>query len=432
MDITKEEALDYHKNPVPGKLTTANSKPFKTQRDLATAYTPGVAFPCKEIERDNDLAYDYTAKGNLVAVITNSTAVLGLGDIGAVAGKPVMEGKGVLFKEFADVDVFDIEVDEKDPEKFCQAVEAIAKTFGGINLEDIKAPECFTIEERLKKNTDIPVMHDDQHGTAIVAGAAMLNAVELAGKELGEIRVVINGAGAAAIACGKFIQSLGVKNILMCDSKGVITTKRSDLNPQKEHFAVDTPHTTLAEAIEGADLFLGVSKAGALSEAMVATMAENPIIFAMANPTPEIMPDVAKRVRPDAIMATGRSDFPNQINNVLGFPFIFRGALDVRSTAINEAMKIAAAKALASLAKEPVPEAIQKVYGRELAFSKEYILPTPFDPRLITTVAPAVAQAAVDTGVSRLKSLDVEDYVACLAKRLETRLHCVTRELPAS
>ncbi len=432
MNITKEEALEYHKHPTPGKIAMANSKPFKTQRDLATAYTPGVAHPCKAIEQDNDLAYDYTAKGNLVAVITNSTAVLGLGDIGALAGKPVMEGKSVLFKEFADVDAFDIEVDEKDPEKFCQVVEAIAKTFGGINLEDIKAPECFAIEERLKQNTDIPVMHDDQHGTAIVAGAAMLNAVELAGKDIKTLRVVINGAGAAAIACGKFIKSLGVQNILMCDSKGVIRTARSDLNPQKALFAVDTPHTTLAEAVNGADLFLGVSKAGALSEEMVATMAENPIIFAMANPVPEIMPDIVAEVRNDAIMATGRSDFPNQINNVLGFPFIFRGALDVRSTAINEAMKIAAAKALAALAREPVPKDIQAVYGRELSFSKEYILPTPFDPRLITTVAPAVAQAAVDTGVSRLKSLDLDNYVACLSKRLETRLQCVTRELPAS
>lgn len=432
MNITKEEALAYHKEPIPGKLSVANSKPFKSQRDLATAYTPGVAFPCKEIERDNDLAYDYTSKGNLVAVITNSTAVLGLGDIGAVAGKPVMEGKGVLFKEFADVDVFDIEVDEKDPDKFCEVVEAIAKTFGGINLEDIKAPECFQIEERLKKNTDIPVMHDDQHGTAIVVGAALLNAVELAGKAIGEIRVVINGAGAAAIACGKFIKSLGVRHILMCDSKGVITTGRNDLNPQKELFAADTPHETLAEALSGADLFLGVSKAGALSEAMVASMAKTPIIFAMANPVPEIMPDVVAKVRGDAIMATGRSDFPNQINNVLGFPFIFRGALDVRSTAINEEMKIAAAKALAALAREPVPEEIRKVYGRPLSFSKEYIIPTPFDPRLITTVTPAVAQAAVDTGVSRLKSLDIENYVACLSKRLETKLHCVTRELPAS
>ena len=275
-------------------------------------------------------------------------------------------------------------------------------------------------------------MHDDQHGTAIVAGAAMLNAAELAGKELETLRVVINGAGAAAIACGKFIKSLGVSDILMCDSKGVIRTQRTDLNPQKAEFAVDTPHTTLAEAIGGADLFLGVSKAGALSEAMVATMAKNPIIFAMANPVPEIMPDIVARIRPDAIMATGRSDFPNQINNVLGFPFIFRGALDVRSTAINEAMKIAAAKALAALAKEPVPEEIRKVYGRELRFSKEYIIPTPFDPRLMTTVAPAVAQAAVATGVSRLKSLDVDNYVACLSKRLETKLQCVTRELPAS
>ena len=432
MEVSKEEVLDYHRHPTPGKIAMTNSKPFKSQRDLATAYTPGVAHPCKEIERDNDLAYDYTSKGNLVAVITNSTAVLGLGDIGALAGKPVMEGKSVLFKEFADVDAFDIEVDEKDPEKFCQVVEAIAKTFGGINLEDIKAPECFYIEDRLKKNTDIPVMHDDQHGTAIVAGAAMLNAAELAGKELETLRVVINGAGAAAIACGKFIKSLGVSDILMCDSKGVIRTQRTDLNPQKAEFAVDTPHTTLAEAIGGADLFLGVSKAGALSEAMVATMAKNPIIFAMANPVPEIMPDIVARIRPDAIMATGRSDFPNQINNVLGFPFIFRGALDVRSTAINEAMKIAAAKALAALAKEPVPEEIRKVYGRELRFSKEYIIPTPFDPRLMTTVAPAVAQAAVATGVSRLKSLDVDNYVACLSKRLETKLQCVTRELPAS
>ena len=403
MNITKEEALNYHRLPKPGKIAIQNIKPFKTQRDLAMAYTPGVAYPCKEIEADETKAYDYTSKGNLVAVITNSTAVLGLGDIGALAGKPVMEGKGVLFKEFADVDVFDIEVDEKDPEKFCQVVEAIAKTFGGINLEDIKAPECFYIEERLKKSVDIPVMHDDQHGTAIVAGAALMNAAELAGKPLDTLKVVINGAGAAAIACGKFIQSLGVSHILMCDSKGAVTTARTDLNPQKTHFAVESDARTLADAIKGADLFLGLSKAGALTPEMVADMAPSPIIFAMANPFPEIMPDEVAQVRSDAIMATGRSDFPNQINNVLGFPFIFRGALDVRSTAINEPMKIAAAKALASLAKEPVPESIRKMYGRDLHFSSTYILPTPFDPRLITTIAPAVAKAAVETGVARVK-----------------------------
>ncbi len=424
MEITSEEALAYHRYPRPGKVATVNTKSFASQRDLATAYTPGVAIPCKAIEADPAAAYDYTAKGNLVAVITNSTAVLGLGDIGTLAGKPVMEGKGVLFKEFADVDVFDIEVTHKDPEKFCETVEAIAPTFGGINLEDIKAPECFIIEERLKRTLDIPVMHDDQHGTAIVAGAALLNAVELAGKRIDKIRVVINGAGAAAIACGHFIKSLGVTQVIMCDSKGVVKHSRTDLNPYKAAFAIETDMNILAEAIQGADCFFGLSKAGALSDIMVATMADNPLIFAMANPTPEIMPDAVKAIRSDAIMATGRSDFPNQINNVLGFPFIFRGALDVRASAINEEMKIAAARALAALAKEPVPESVQAIYGRPLHFCADYIIPTPFDPRLLGKVAGAVAQAAVESGVARMDTsgFNREAYEKELAERIESGL----------
>jgi malate dehydrogenase (oxaloacetate-decarboxylating)(NADP+) len=421
--VTRQESLDYHALPIPGKISVVSTKPCSTQRDLSMAYTPGVAHPCLEIEKDPELAYKYTAKGNLVAVITNSTAVLGLGDIGDVAGKPVMEGKGVLFKQFGDVDVFDIEVTHKDPIKFCEAVEAISPTFGGINLEDIKAPECFYIEDRLKESLNIPVMHDDQHGTAIVSGAALLNAVEIANKKINEIIVVVSGAGAAAIACSKFMIELGVEkqNILMCDSKGVITTKRDNLNPEKEFFAVDTDKVSLDDAINGADVFLGVSKAGLLKKEMVAKMAPTPIIFAMANPTPEILPEEVAEVREDAIMATGRSDYPNQINNVLGFPFIFRGALDVRATRISEGMKIAAAKALAGLAKLEMEDDVVAAYGKKVSFSKEYILPKPFDRRLISEVAGAVANAAVAEGLAKVTDFDLQEYKTSLLARIANR-----------
>ncbi len=401
MKLSNEEILEYHSKPKPGKIAVVNTKPFNTQRDLSIAYTPGVSVPCLEIEKDEQKAYEYTAKGNLVAVITNSTAVLGLGDIGTLGGKPVMEGKAVLFKEFGKVDAIDIEVDRKDVDGFCDAVEAIAKTFGGINLEDIKAPECFAIEERLKKKLNIPVMHDDQHGTAIVAGAALLNACEIAGKNLSEITMVINGAGAAAISCGRMFKQLGVKNILMCDSKGVITTDRKDLNEQKKEFAVETNKKTLAGALHDSDVFIGVSKGGILNhEEMIGCMAQNPIIFAMANPTPEATPEFVNSVRKDAIMATGRSDYPNQINNVLGFPFIFRGALDSRATAINEEMKIAAVHALASLAKEDMPDYVARAYGEKKVFGRDYILPKPFDKRLYLKVPFAVAKAAFESGIA--------------------------------
>jgi len=418
VNVTKEEALEYHQHPVGGKLTIQSTKPFKDQRDLSLAYTPGVAYPCLEIKQNRELAYEYTAKGNLVGVVTNSTAVLGLGDIGACAGKPVMEGKGVLFKAFADVDVFDIELNEKDPEKFCEIVEAMEPTFGGINLEDIKAPECFYIEQRLKANMDIPVMHDDQHGTAIVSGAALLNALELVGKKINEVRVVVNGAGAAAIACAKFIKELGVEHLIMCDSKGVIRKGRAGLNKYKAEFAIETELEQLSDAMKGADVFLGVSVAGALCKKMAEEMAEKPIIFAMANPTPEITPEEVAEVRDDAIMATGRSDYPNQINNVLGFPFIFRGALDVRAHSIDENMKVAAAKALAQLAKEQAPDYVEEAYGEKLAFGPHYILPKPFDKRVLTRVAPAVAQAAFDSNIARVHTFDKEAYT----RQLEVRI----------
>ncbi len=406
--VTKEAALRYHSEGRPGKIEVIPTKPYSTQMDLSLAYSPGVAEPCLEIEKDAQTAYEYTSKGNLVAVISNGTAVLGLGDIGALAGKPVMEGKGLLFKIFAGIDVFDIEVNEKDPEKFIQAVKAIAPTFGGINLEDIKAPECFEIENRLKAELDIPVMHDDQHGTAIISGAGLLNALEIQGKKIEDVRIVVNGAGASAISCTKLYIMLGVKpeNVVMVDSKGVINDKRTDLNESKKQFVTHRDISTLAEAMKGADVFLGLSRADVLSTEMVQSMNDRPIVFALANPNPEISYEKAKASRPDLIFATGRSDYPNQINNVLGFPYIFRGALDVRATCINEEMKLAAVYAIASLAKKRVPDVVNAAYGVEsISFGPEYIIPKALDPRLLTTVAPAVAQAAIKSGVAR-KNID--------------------------
>ncbi|MGY5352070.1 NADP-dependent malic enzyme [Wenyingzhuangia sp. IMCC45533] len=422
MSYTKKEleALDYHEKPQPGKIKVVPTKKYATQRDLALAYSPGVATPCLAIEKNIEDAYKYTSKGNLVAVISNGTAVLGLGDIGPLAGKPVMEGKGLLFKIFADIDVFDIEVDTKDVDKFIETVKMIAPTFGGINLEDIKAPEAFEIERRLKEELDIPVMHDDQHGTAIISAAALKNAIELTGKDISKVRVVVNGAGAAAISCTKLYKALGVasNNILMCDSKGVISTKREDLNAQKKEFAVDTEFTTLAEAINGADVFIGLSVAGALTPEMLATMESDPIVFAMANPVPEIDYDLAVATRKDIIMATGRSDYPNQVNNVLGFPFIFRGALDVRATGINEEMKMAAVTALAEMAKKNVPEQVNIVYGeKNLQYGREYIIPKPFDPRLIYELPPAIAKAAMDSGIAKNPIKDWDAYVHELMER---------------
>lgn len=409
----KEEALEYHRYPRPGKTEVIPTKPYSTQHDLALAYSPGVAYPCLEIEQNPDDAYEYTNKGNLVAVISNGTAVLGLGDIGAQAGKPVMEGKALLFKIFAGLDCFDIEVDEKDPEKFINIVKALAPTFGGINLEDIKAPECFEIERRLKEECNIPVMHDDQHGTAIISGAGLLNALEIQGKDISKVKLVVNGAGAAAVSCTRLYIALGVdpKNVVMCDSKGVITTDRPNLNSQKREFATDRPVHTLEEAMVGADVFLGLSVKDVVTPEMVKSMAPNPIVFALANPNPEIAYEKAVASRPDLIFATGRSDYPNQINNVLGFPYIFRGALDCGATQINEAMKLSAVKAIAALAKEPVPSVVNAAYGmNDIAFGKEYILPKPLDPRLLTTVAPAVARGAMESGVARRPITDWEEY----------------------
>lgn len=419
--ITAQQALDYHYIGRPGKIEVVPTKPYRTQTDLSLAYTPGVAEPCLEIEKNPHDAYKYTAKSNLVAVISNGTAVLGLGDIGPLAGKPVMEGKGLLFKVFADVDVFDIEVNEKNPDKFIEVVKAIAPTFGGINLEDIKAPECFEIEDRLKEILDIPVFHDDQHGTAIISGAALLNALELTGKKISDIRVVVNGAGAAAVSCIRLYISMGVDpaKVILVDSKGVINTKRTDLNSIKKGFAVETSANTLAEAIAGADVFLGLSVGNVVSQEMVKSMANNPIVFAMANPTPEISYEDAVAARTDVIMATGRSDYPNQINNVLGFPFIFRGALDVQATKINEEMKIAAVKALADLAKEPVPQYVVDAYDADsIVYGREYLIPKPMDRRLITRVASAVAKAAIDSGVARESIEDWDEYLNSLNKRL--------------
>ena len=419
--MLREDALEYHRKGRPGKLEIVPTKPMITQRDLSLAYSPGVAYPVLEIEKDPDLAYEYTIKGNLVAVISNGTAILGLGDRGALASKPVMEGKAVLFKKFADVDAIDIEVNTRDPDEFIRVVQAIAPTFGGINLEDIKAPECFYIEETLRATLDIPVFHDDQHGTAVISAAALLNALELVGKRIDEIKVVINGAGASGIACADLWVKLGVRkeNLILLDTKGVIYKGRKEgMNPYKERFAADTEARTLAEAIRGADVFLGLSVADVLTPEMVKSMAERPIIFALANPDPEIRYELAKEVRPDAIVATGRSDYPNQVNNVLGFPFIFRGALDVRARAINDEMKLAAARALAALAREDVPDSVLKAYGLEtLRFGPDYIIPKPMDPRVMLWEAPAVAQAAMETGVARIH-IDIEEYRERLAARL--------------
>ena len=411
--ITKEAALLYHSQGKPGKIEVVPTKPYSTQTDLSLAYSPGVAEPCLEIEKNPQDAYKYTAKGNLVAVISNGTAVLGLGDIGALSGKPVMEGKGLLFKIYAGIDVFDIEVNEKDPDKFIEAVKAIAPTFGGINLEDIKAPECFEIERRLKEELDIPVMHDDQHGTAIISSAGLLNALEVAGKKIEEVKIVVNGAGASATSCTKLYEALGARreNILMLDSKGVITSDRENLTEQKRYFATDRRDVhTLAEAIKGADVFLGLSKGNVLTQDMVRSMADHPIVFALANPTPEISYEDAMAARPDVLMSTGRSDYPNQINNVIGFPYIFRGALDTQAKAINEAMKIAAVHAIANLAKQPVPDVVNEAYHvNNFTFGPEYFIPKPVDPRLITEVSCAVAKAAMESGVARK---DIEDWDA--------------------
>lgn len=412
-NVTKEMALDYHKGNRPGKIETVPTKPYSSQKDLSLAYSPGVAYPCLEIQNNDQDAYEYTNKGNLVAVISNGTAVLGLGDIGAEAGKPVMEGKALLFKIFAGLDCFDIEVDEKDPEKFINIVKAISPTFGGINLEDIKAPECFEIEQRLKKECNIPVMHDDQHGTAIISAAGLLNALEVQGKKIEDVKLVVNGAGAAAVSCTNLYVALGVRkeNIVMCDSRGVINKKRTNLNPQKLQFQTDRDIDTLEEAMVGADVFLGLSVKDVVTQEMVRSMADRPIVFALANPDPEIEYSKAISSRPDIIFATGRSDYPNQINNVLGFPYIFRGALDCSATAINEEMKLAAVRAIADLAKCPVPSVVNAAYNMEgVSFGREYILPKPLDPRLLTTVAPAVAKAAIASGVARREITDWEQY----------------------
>ncbi len=422
MKIRVEDALQYHSSGRRGKVEVVPTKPCVTQRDLSLAYTPGVAEVCRAIDKNPDSVYEYTAKSNLVAVLSNGTAVLGLGNIGPLAGKPVMEGKGVLFKRFADIDVFDIEINSKTPEEIVTVAKALEPTFGGINLEDIKAPDCFYVEEKLKETMNIPVFHDDQHGTAIISSAALLNAVEIVGKDIAKVKIVVNGAGAAAIACTKLYIRLGAKieNVFMCDSKGLIYKGRPiDMNPYKEQFAQETTLRTLAQAINGADVFVGLSVANVVTKEMVCSMAKDPIVFAMANPDPEITYEDATACRSDVIMATGRSDYPNQVNNVLGFPFIFRGALDVRARTINEEMKVAAVRALASLAKEPVPDSVKRAYGgAEFEFGREYIIPKPFDPRVITWVAPSVAKAAIETGVARLQIDDWEKYVFQLEERM--------------
>lgn len=430
--ITKEAALRYHSQGKPGKIEVVPTKPYRTQTDLSLAYSPGVAEPCLEIEKNPQDAYKYTAKGNLVAVISNGTAVLGLGDIGAMAGKPVMEGKGLLFKIYGGIDVFDIEVNEKDPEKFIEAVKAIAPTFGGINLEDIKAPECFEIERRLKEELDIPVMHDDQHGTAIISSAGLLNALQVAGKKIEEVKIVVNGAGAAAISCTKLYEALGAshENIIMLDSKGVITSDREGLNETKRYFATERRDiSTLEDAIKGADVFLGLSKGNVLTQDMIRSMADSPIVFALANPVPEISYEDAMSARPDVLMSTGRSDYPNQINNVIGFPYIFRGALDVAATAINEEMKLAAVHAIADLAKQTVPDVVNEVYHvNNFTFGPEYFIPKPVDPRLITEVSMAVAKAAIESGVARKEINDWEKYRQQL-KELMGQESKLTRQL---
>ena len=421
--VTDREALRLHASGRPGKLEVTPTKPLTTQRDLSLAYSPGVAAPCLEIERDPSTAYDYTAKGNLVAVISNGTAVLGLGDLGALASKPVMEGKSVLFKRFADVDGMDIEVDTRDVDEFVNCVRFLGPTFGGINLEDIKAPECFIIEQRLREVMDIPIFHDDQHGTAIITAAGMINACEVTGRDMADIRLVVNGAGAAAIACVELLKCLGMKheNVTLCDSKGVIYEGReAGMNQWKSAHAIPTEARTLSEAMVGADAFLGLSVKGAVSQDMVVSMADKPIVFACANPDPEILPEDVKAVRPDAIVATGRSDYPNQVNNVLGFPYIFRGALDVRASTINDEMKMAASHAIAELAREDVPDEVDAAYsGRRLRYGPDYLIPAPFDPRLITAVPSAVAQAAMDSGVARRPIIDMETYRRELSGRLD-------------
>ena len=412
--VTKEEALDYHRVPNPGKVAIATTTKLETQRDLALAYSPGVAYPCEEIQKNPELAYEFTSKRNLVAVISNGTAVLGLGNIGALASKPVMECKAVLFKKFAAVDSFDIEVDETDIDKFCEVVKAIAPTFGGINLEDIKAPECFEIEKRLVDELNIPIMHDDQHGTAIITSAALINAASMMGKKIEDLKVVVVGAGASAIACSTMYKELGVKNLIMCDSKGVIHKDRTDLNKYKRDFITSTDAVTMEDAFTNADMVLGLSKPGTFTVEHIALMSEEPIVFTLANPTPELFPEDVKSVRPKAIVGTGRSDFPNQVNNVLGFPFIFRGALDVQARKINMPMKMAAAHAIANLAKEPLTADLKALYG-DLSYGREYIIPTPFDKRLMVEVSAAVANGAVETGVARVKEFDLETYKAKLA-----------------
>jgi malate dehydrogenase (oxaloacetate-decarboxylating)(NADP+) len=428
--IRKKDALEYHSTGRRGKIEVVPSKPLLTQRDLSLAYTPGVAEPCLEIARDPETSYTYTSRGNLVAVISNGTAVLGLGDIGAQAAKPVMEGKGCLFKKFADIDVFDIEVDAKNPDDFIRVVAALEPTFGGINLEDVKAPECFYIEAELKKRMQIPVFHDDQHGTAIISGAALLNALEVQKKDVSKIRLVVSGAGASAIACANYYVSLGVRreNVMLVDSTGVVSKARAEgMNPYKAAFAVDTRARTLADALKDADVFLGCSKGGLMTPAMVQSMAPRPIVFALANPDPEISYADAAAARDDVVVATGRSDFPNQVNNVLGFPFIFRGALDVRAREINEAMKLAASRALAKLAKEDVPEAVSAAYGnQQFRYGRDYLIPKPFDQRVLWWVAPAVAQAAIDTGVAR-QVINIEEYRESLRRQLAGHVHVVMR-----
>ncbi len=419
---SREEALAFHMQPSPGKFEVTPSVPMTTQRDLSLAYSPGVAVPCEEIARAPETAYDYTNKGNLVAVISNGSAVLGLGNLGALASKPVMEGKAVLFKRFADVNSIDIELDADDPEAFIAAVRAMAPTFGGINLEDIKAPECFIIEQQLKEQLDIPVFHDDQHGTAVICAAGLINALHLSGKKLEECRIVLNGAGAAGIACLELIKAMGARhdNCIMCDTRGVIYKGREEgMNQWKSAHAAETDTRTLADAMKGADVFLGVSAKGAVTPEMVASMAPDPVIFAMANPDPEIAPEEVRAVRDDAIIATGRSDYPNQVNNVLGFPYLFRGALDIHARAINDEMKIACARALAELARENVPDEVALAYGRKLSFGRDYIIPTPFDPRLIHRIPPAVAQAGMDTGVARRPIIDMESYRLGLEARMD-------------
>ncbi|MSU90692.1 NADP-dependent malic enzyme [Rhodobacteraceae bacterium 2CG4] len=419
---TRDEALSYHLEPTPGKLEVRASVPMVTQRDLSLAYSPGVAVPVEEIARDPGLAYDYTSKGNMVAVISNGSAILGLGNLGALASKPVMEGKAVLFKRFADVNAVDIELDTEDADQIIQAVRLMGPSFGGINLEDIKAPECFIIEQTLKEQMDIPVFHDDQHGTAVICAAGLINALRISGKKIEDCRIVLNGAGAAGIACLELLKSMGARheNCIMCDTKGVIWQGRTEgMNQWKSAHAVKTGLRTLAEAMEGADVFLGVSAKGAVTPAMVASMGPNPVIFAMANPDPEITPEEAREVRDDVIVATGRSDYPNQVNNVLGFPYLFRGALDVHARAINDEMKIACAEALARLARQDVPDEVAMAYGRKLTFGPDYIIPTPFDPRLIYTIPPAVAKAGMDTGVARRPIIDMEGYEHALKARLD-------------